>query len=415
MAWIPKSSGTKLYEVLGLEPSATDDEIKRAYKLLALKYHPDKNPDAGDKFKEISGAYDVLSDPQKKKIYDKYGDRGLLMFEQGMLDEDFMVVIAAMNNPLLMGLLCMVGCLFVSCATLVPIFIVLKVDGKVAWNWGSVFIPAWILYVLPTIWAVVTIVKGDISRRLRSIPFALKIFSILAFHILLCIQLEYNSLRWASVFIPVYIFEILWFIRIALASNRTAFEEERSEMVFCGMRYVGFLIRSFFTLTCVIVFTILVVDNLERRTFSWFIPTIPLWIAIGHVLMGGILDSCFSVMATEDPSERSQKKSVICSKTCLSCFFMALLCALIGLVASKLNGDPRTLAVVFIPIFILMGLLLCCYACIGTLACCCGAGQPEDEDLEAAFPVVPNNKMLEASPTPSHHGESPNENSPLRA
>ena len=64
------------YETLGLSKNATDDEIKKSYRKLAMKYHPDKNK--GDKqsekkFKEISGAYDVLKDPQKKAAYDQYG------------------------------------------------------------------------------------------------------------------------------------------------------------------------------------------------------------------------------------------------------------------------------------------------------------------------------------------------------
>eukprot|EP00992_Anisonema_acinus_P011129 TRINITY_DN7156_c0_g1_i1.p1 TRINITY_DN7156_c0_g1~~TRINITY_DN7156_c0_g1_i1.p1 ORF type:complete len:397 (-),score=64.76 TRINITY_DN7156_c0_g1_i1:195-1385(-) len=68
---------TKLYDILGVSPDASEKDITRAYRVLALKYHPDKNPDAGEKFKEITGAYDILNDPKKKEIYDRYGMKGL--------------------------------------------------------------------------------------------------------------------------------------------------------------------------------------------------------------------------------------------------------------------------------------------------------------------------------------------------
>ncbi|PSN41751.1 DnaJ subfamily A member 2 [Blattella germanica] len=68
---------TKLYDVLGVSKSASDVEIKKAYRKLAKEFHPDKNPEAGDKFKEISFAYEVLSDSKKRSIYDKYGLKGM--------------------------------------------------------------------------------------------------------------------------------------------------------------------------------------------------------------------------------------------------------------------------------------------------------------------------------------------------
>ena len=72
------------YEVLGVNKSATDAEIKKAYRKLAKKYHPDMNkdnPKAEELFKEVTEAYEVLSDKEKRKLYDQFGHAA---FDEGV-------------------------------------------------------------------------------------------------------------------------------------------------------------------------------------------------------------------------------------------------------------------------------------------------------------------------------------------
>src|SRR3989442_7137494 len=69
-----------LYEILGVSRTASAEDIKKAYRKLARKYHPDINPgkkEAEERFKELSFAYDVLSDRDKRKLYDEFGEEGL--------------------------------------------------------------------------------------------------------------------------------------------------------------------------------------------------------------------------------------------------------------------------------------------------------------------------------------------------
>ncbi|XP_043700517.1 dnaJ homolog subfamily B member 1 [Telopea speciosissima] len=73
--------GVDYYNILKVNRNATDDDLKKSYRRLAMKWHPDKNPnnkkEAEAKFKQISEAYEVLSDPQKRTVYDQYGEEGL--------------------------------------------------------------------------------------------------------------------------------------------------------------------------------------------------------------------------------------------------------------------------------------------------------------------------------------------------
>ncbi|XP_076173240.1 dnaJ homolog subfamily C member 5 isoform X3 [Ptiloglossa arizonensis] len=79
------TAGDSLYQILQIPNTATSEEIKRTYRKLALKYHPDKNPnnpEAAEKFKEINRAHSILIDLTKRNIYDNYGSLGLYVAEQ---------------------------------------------------------------------------------------------------------------------------------------------------------------------------------------------------------------------------------------------------------------------------------------------------------------------------------------------
>lgn len=77
-------AGKDYYKVLSVSRSASSADIKRAYRKLSLKYHPDKNsaPDAAEHFAEISTAYDVLSDAEKRQTYDRGGEEAVKQAEQ---------------------------------------------------------------------------------------------------------------------------------------------------------------------------------------------------------------------------------------------------------------------------------------------------------------------------------------------
>ncbi|KAH8315533.1 hypothetical protein KR059_000723, partial [Drosophila kikkawai] len=76
--------GKDYYEILGIERNASGEEVRKAYKLMALRYHPDKNnhPQAEDRFKEVAAAYEILSDKEKRAIYDKNGEEDLKFGER---------------------------------------------------------------------------------------------------------------------------------------------------------------------------------------------------------------------------------------------------------------------------------------------------------------------------------------------
>lgn len=91
--------GKDYYKTLGISKGSNEEEIKKAYRRMALRFHPDKNKDANaeEKFKEIAEAYEVLSDPKKRAVYDQLGEEG----DEGARGVGWFIRCLGMSAPVL--------------------------------------------------------------------------------------------------------------------------------------------------------------------------------------------------------------------------------------------------------------------------------------------------------------------------
>ncbi|KAJ1938146.1 hypothetical protein FBU59_004533 [Linderina macrospora] len=128
---------TSLYVILGVDPTAPPSELKRAYRRLALQYHPDRNPGTSHQFVSIQHAYDILSDERMRRIYDRYGDLGIQM--AGRMGGELL-------DPHVSNLLSAFAFMSAMVAMLLIMFFALlarRVDMQKPWPYLAVFMPVW--------------------------------------------------------------------------------------------------------------------------------------------------------------------------------------------------------------------------------------------------------------------------------
>ena len=208
-------NNARLYEVLGVTPSASQQEIKRGYYEMAQRYHPDRQVGGEsneDRFKVVQGAYDVLKDEEKKAVYDRYGEEGLKLLNQGWGN----MASVALVNPLV--IICAV------CSVLLPtllalVFLCLRIDEEVSWSWGVTFIPVWIVMAL----AVLTMVAEFVHQRsLATVLPLLSMLLRLVFMVLLTLRLDKDiDASWAWVFSPVFALMVhdgVWLVKYAITN-----------------------------------------------------------------------------------------------------------------------------------------------------------------------------------------------------
>eukprot|EP00742_Colponemidia_sp_Colp-10_P016539 GILJ01018971.1.p1 GENE.GILJ01018971.1~~GILJ01018971.1.p1 ORF type:complete len:656 (-),score=73.32 GILJ01018971.1:44-2011(-) len=129
-----------LYIILGIPTDATPEEVRRAYHRQALRYHPDKaGPEGTEKFSQVLAAYTLLSDPDAREVYDRYGEQGLtnmdVMPAMAEISHTMSVVVFFRITFAVLTILCALGFLFL-------LLVVIKIDKEKSWNWMVVCWPA---------------------------------------------------------------------------------------------------------------------------------------------------------------------------------------------------------------------------------------------------------------------------------
>lgn len=293
------------YDVLEVPTSASDEDIKRAYRRLALKYHPDKaGPGSEAKFQEINGAYEILSDKDKKAIYDKYGEAGL----------------TAMYNPVAssavsaLGAMCvglMVFLILFICLVMVIIFLVFLpsfVDGRFrGWNYVKVFSP---IFVLDFFIGIPTLLLVPISlcflRRVDILMFALGVLCLVAQSIVIPVFKDKNERRaaagmttfhkWRVTLIPGYMFCVFLLVGVIICS--APIQRRRWKAKAFGMYHlspyltIGFIFRLIIVACVAIFFALVGYRADEIITTNWFVCIgLPVFVAGGLLLLDSFMRS----------------------------------------------------------------------------------------------------------------------------
>ncbi|KAF9109057.1 hypothetical protein BGX27_008040 [Mortierella sp. AM989] len=370
-----------------------DRNTVHLYEALALRYHPDKvnaaeYPDHEDKFREIAAAYEVLSDPKKRQVYDKYGMMGVQMAgtdigAQLIEIESFLCTIFIALSVLLALVI-----IFFS-------FLAVRLDNKVSWNYYVVFIPVWILdFILIAIVIIQAIQPvnmdddnddeenedGDTTpmaqeerkarklkemkrQRITGSSFALILVLLLTvFEVLIAKKANNSSsISGPATFVPYFIIEailvILAFIKLIVSLGSEAFAEKSMK------KKCIVVFELFWWKVMRLALAILIMNRIDEKiTCSWGVVFIPLYL-IGLKYLVQIITSYQSYSKMENPEMKQQGQTLM---TVLGVVFVvvgSMFYVLVGLLAAKLDGHSYSVARVLVPVFVVLAILLCCSGC----------------------------------------------------
>lgn len=280
-----------------------------------------------------------------------------------MFGEEGSEIIPFLMNPHLKGLVYLLILLLTCVVVLVPIFIVVKTDGAVHWNWGAVFSPLWILLAGYNGISVLLIFIGKNPKKLNSIRVAMQSILITLFFAFICARLD-GRVTWHAVgyLAPLYAFEALNIIKLLPKSTKKSFINEAQggeggdKRSYLGVGYAGFLIRVWFWWLHRVWFLIFLTVQLDDRDWSWWVPATPI---LSGIIIGFVLkladDKAESRHRHGGGEEEEESKGGRMIMSVLWFILGSLAIIFLGLLATHLDRDKFSVAVVFIPIFIVLG------------------------------------------------------------
>ncbi|OQR85132.1 hypothetical protein THRCLA_10775 [Thraustotheca clavata] len=382
---------TKYYELLGVSTEATAEELKKAYRRKALQLHPDKRgntPEAQEEFTAMKAAYDVLSDPKQREVYDSMGEDGLkVMNDFGELSVEALVAAAlgafSALGPCAKFMIFLAILVAFGLAFMIPIFWCIRADKDVDWSWAVTFIPLWILDGLYVCWTGCSMAAGDEARDNDSPPipwlrFLTKCVSF--FHIVLFIVLQIfvamklqGSVDWSCgiVLVPLYILEGL-FLAEKIAIGRRVYQAVKINSENGWMNVLVIEIgRSCLFSILRIAFEVLLALRVDQTiTASWWVVFVPIWVLFVLAMIPIVKSMISQIKQQNDEGEKMGHGMMMCAL-----LFILVVISPIFVLAARLEGSFSSIYVL-LPWFVLVG----CSLIFVALCICCYNPQQASED-----------------------------------
>ncbi|KAF1329390.1 Dnaj like subfamily a member 2, partial [Globisporangium splendens] len=421
------------YDLLGIDTDATPEQIKKAYRKKALQLHPDKRgntKEAQDEFTRMKQAYDVLSDPQKKEVYDQYVSffAYLSVWEYGLMGasiwlewEMSAVLFRSLGAFGAKGKLLLITAvtLLFSFFLIIPIFWCLRVDDKVSWDWAIVFLPMWILDTIyfcclgcASVFSDSNMDPEDQKQQktgLFKLYRFLKQALLLVLQIFIAMKLNHN-VEWSvmEVFIPYFVYDGLSFVE-AIVGGIVGYKVLTKESEGAGVSatdaikkqrqlLVAVVLLNMFLIASRLVQAVLLALKIDGNLgdASWWFVFFPIWIYVLYFLSHPIkryirakekaknqakpkeptlpTHDAYTRESVHEEDEDVGTKYPLMDVLC-TIGFIGVITSPYFILTARLDGGSFSAFYVLLPWFIIAGLVLCFICCAIS---CIGAGVEEE-------------------------------------